>query len=135
MEKENKPSPADKQSEKKPTPPGGGNLVWYMLGLGVLLLLMVTIFNSGTQLKIGWSDLIKLIEATDEEGTGTGSVDIVDTSTTQPVRNRLSDLNDIQIGSSYVTAKVTRQRFKQTTSRGSNGEPEFKEFGEPEKNV
>jgi cell division protease FtsH len=64
MEKDSKsPSPGDKPSDKKPSQQGGGNLVWYMLGLGVLLLLMVTIFNSGTQQQIGWSDLLKLVEA------------------------------------------------------------------------
>ena len=41
-----------------------------MLGLGVLLLLMVTIFNSGTQLSIGWSDLLKLVDVSGEDGNG-----------------------------------------------------------------
>ena len=41
-------TPNDKSADKKPAPQGG-NLVWYMLGLGVLLLLMVTMFTSGSE--------------------------------------------------------------------------------------
>ena len=63
MEKDQKPqSNSDKQSDKKSTPQGG-NLVWYMLALGVLLLLMVTVFNNGTSVPLGFSDLLKLVEA------------------------------------------------------------------------
>ena len=39
MDKDQKPqSPSDRSAEKKPSQPSGGNLVWYMLGLGVLLI-------------------------------------------------------------------------------------------------
>ena len=83
MDKDQKPQPSnDRPAEKKPTPQtGGGNLVWYMLGLGVLLLLMVTLFNSGNELRPGWSDLIKLVEVSGKNGTG--YVDIADPSNTQ----------------------------------------------------
>ena len=72
MDKDQKPQPSnDRPAEKKPTPQtGGGNLVWYMLGLGVLLLLMVTLFNSGNELRPGWSDLIKLVEASGKDASG-----------------------------------------------------------------
>src|SRR6478736_1327476 len=110
MDKDNKQPPADKASDKKQAPPGGGNLVWYMLALGVLLLLMVTILGSGTNQSVGWSDLIKLVEATGDDGSG--SVDAPDPNTTQGNRIRLSNLSDIKIGPSAVAAKVTRQRLK-----------------------
>src|SRR4051812_23209159 len=102
MEKDIKPQPGgDKPSDKKATPQPGGNIVWYLLGLGVLLLLMVTIFQSGSQQRVGWSDLLRLVEASGKDGTG--SIEINDTSSNDTKRYLLSDLSDINVGSSYVT--------------------------------
>ena len=110
MDKDHKPQPTgDKPSDKKPVPQTGGNLVWYMLGLGVILLLMVTIFNSGTDQSPGWSDLLKLVEASGPGGTG--FVDVPDATTPNQLI-RISDLSDIRIGNSYVAAKVTKQTMK-----------------------
>ncbi len=135
MDKDQKPQPSnDRPAEKKPTPQtGGGNLVWYMLGLGVLLLLMVTLFNSGNELRPGWSDLIKLVEVSGKNGTG--YVDIADPSNTQAPRQRISDLSDIQIGTSEVKAKVTRQRYKPSATRGADGELKYEPVGDKEKGV
>src|SRR5205823_4886172 len=72
---------------------------------------------------VGWSDLLKLVEASGEGGPG--YVDIVDTSSTEPKRFRLSDLSDVKIGNSFVTAKVSRQNLIPGTTRGKNGEKEF----------
>src|ERR1700754_5037663 len=69
MDKDHKPHPSnEKPAEKKPSQQGG-NLVWYMLGLGVLLLLMVTIFNSGSGVTLGFSDLLQLIEVSGDGET------------------------------------------------------------------
>src|ERR1700749_3489052 len=104
MDKDQKSqSPNDRPNEKKPSQPSGGNLVWYMLGLGVLLLLMVTLFNSTNDFRPGWSDLIKLVEASGKNGTKT--VDVDDNTTSQPTHWRISDLSDVQIGTSEVRAK------------------------------
>src|SRR3954452_8982287 len=117
MDKDQKPqSNSEKQPDKKSSPQGG-NLVWYMLGLGVLLLLMVTMFTNSSSVTLGYSDLLKLIEASGKDSNGKegrGYVDIVDSSTTQPQHVRISDLSDIVVGSSNVKFKVTRTRFTQT---------------------
>ena len=134
MDKDQKPqSSNDRPAEKKPSQPGGGNLVWYMLGLGVLLLLMVTLFNSTNDFRPGWSDLIKLVEASGKHGPG--SIDIVDNSNAQAPRIRISDLSDIQIGTSEVRAKVSRQRLKPSASHGTDGEVTYEPAGDKEKNV
>src|SRR4051812_9170621 len=133
MDKDHKPQSGDKSPEKKPAQQGGGNLVWYMLGLGVLLLLMVSIFNTGSQQVIGWSDLLRLVEATGEGGPG--DIEVPDPSSTQGGRLRLSDLSDVKIGNSFVTAKVSRQHLKPEVARGTNGETEYKKAGDAEKNV
>jgi cell division protease FtsH len=134
MDKDQKPqSSNDRPAEKKPSQPGGGNLVWYMLGLGVLLLLMVTLFNSTNDFRPGWSDLIKLVEASGKHGPG--SIDVIDNSTNPAARSRISDLSDIQIGNSEVRAKVSRQKLKPGTARGADGEATYEPTGDKEKNV
>ena len=113
-----------KAVRQESSPQQGGNLVWYMLGLGVLLLLMVTMFNSGTEQTIGWSDLLNAGRRQRSERQGTpGYIDIVD----RPARHRSSEFasricRDIVIGSTSVTAKVTRQRLKPPAADGTTGE-------------
>jgi cell division protease FtsH len=130
MDKDQKPqSSNDRSSEKKSSQPSGGNLVWYMLGLGVLLLLMVTLFNTPSDFRPGWSDLIKLIDASGKNGPG--YTDVVDT---QGAHWRISGLSDIKIGTTEVKAKVTRQRLKAGATHGPDGEEVFEPVGDKEKN-
>ncbi len=133
MDKDKQPSPSnDKQSDKKQAQPSG-NLVWYMLGLGLLLLLMVMMLNSSADQRIAWSDLIKLVEATGDGGAEYIEVD--DASTTEPRRMRLSDLKDVVIGGSVVQAKVTRQTLKPKTSSELDTTTEYVTAGPKEKNI
>ena len=113
MDKDQKPQPSnDRPAEKKPTPQtGGGNLVWYMLGLGVLLLLMVTLVQ---QRQRASARLERLDQARRSLGQRRhrGYVDIV--GPFEHAGARVSEfliLSDIQIGTSEVKAKVTRQRL------------------------
>ena len=62
-----------KPSEKK-NAPQANNLVWYLLGLGIVLLLLATVWSGQERLKIGWSDLKRLVQAAhlerrDRQGT------------------------------------------------------------------
>jgi cell division protease FtsH len=135
MDKDQKPqSNGEKPSEKKTAPQsGGGNLVWYMVGLGVLLLLMITMLNSGSPQTMGWSDLLKLVESSGEDGKN--YVDIQDPTTADAnKRVRISDLSEIKIGNSYVAGKVSRQNLKATQPRDSK-EVEYTPTGDKEKGV
>jgi cell division protease FtsH len=116
MEK-NQQAPSEKSNDKK-APQQGGNVVWYMLGLGVLLLLMVTMFSAGNELQMDWSDFEKLVVASDPNNT-TRYIDIVDRSNARSQTIRVSNLSDIEIGEREVTAKVTRARLK--TTGGATG--------------
>ncbi len=129
MEKDQKSqSNNDKPSDKKQVPQSG-NLVWYMLALGVLLLLMVSMFNSTSALQLGYSDLLKLISVSGKDANGedgAGYIEIDDPTTTQPYqRLRISDLSDIVVGNSAVSAKVTKQRFRVGAPANESGEKEI----------
>src|SRR4051812_23705615 len=119
MDKEQKsPSTNEKPSEKKASPQGG-NLVWYMLGLGVLLLLMVTMLSNNGGQKIGFSELLRLVEASGKGGPG--YIEFNDPTSSQPQRIRVSDLSQVEVGSSTVTAKVTRLILKPDPNVPSGG--------------
>jgi cell division protease FtsH len=110
MDKDSQPqSPNDKSSDKKPIQQGG-NLVWYMLGLGVLLLLMVTMFNSGSEVEMDWSDLLRLIEASDPlDKNAPGYIDVDEASGGGKIR--VSNLSDVVVGENEVRAKVTIEKL------------------------
>jgi len=87
MDKDQKPqSNSEKQADKKSSPQGG-NLVWYMLAVGVLLLLFVTMFSTNSGVTLGISDLLNLISVSGKDANGKegiGYIDIPDPSTTRP---------------------------------------------------
>ncbi|MCC7475783.1 MAG: ATP-dependent zinc metalloprotease FtsH [Pirellulales bacterium] len=136
MEPENRPPSADdrpgnRPHDKKPAPQAGGNFVWYMLGLGVLLLLMIAIFNLGPQQQLRWSDLVYLIEASSEDGPG--YIDLPDPLTKEAPVLRISDLANIQVGETYVKATISKQRFKPIS--GERGGSPLVQAGKKEQNV
>jgi cell division protease FtsH len=115
-DKEQKPQSANDKPDKKPAPQSG-NLVWYMLGLGVLLLLMVTMFSNGGGQQLGFSDLLKLVEASGKGGSG--YIDVIETQSGHPQKVRISELSNVIVGTSSVTAKVNRQLLSSGTAAGS----------------
>ena len=111
MEEKNESKNSSPKNGDKKGPQPSGNLVWYMLGLGVLLLLMVTIFTSGSEQEISWSDFEKLVKASNPANDADKRfIDIVDTSGTSKTKIRLSNMKKVVIGDREVTAKVTRSR-------------------------
>jgi cell division protease FtsH len=135
MDKEHQShSPNDKPSDKKPAQPSG-NLVWYMIGLGLLLLLMVMMLNNPGDQTIYWSDLLKLVEASGPDGPD--YVEIEDRTSAEPGRFRLSDLKDVVIGGNTVKAKVSRQRLKPAprTELSKDKDVEWVPQGAKDKNI
>jgi cell division protease FtsH len=57
-----------KPNEKKPQQ--HSNIVWYLLGFGILVLLFVTFWSGGSEEDVQWSDLLALIEATGSQHRG-----------------------------------------------------------------
>src|SRR4029079_2717625 len=139
MDKDQKPqSNSEKQADKKSSPQGG-NLVWYMLALGVLLLLFVTMFSTNSGVTLGISDLLNLISVSGKDANGkegVGYIDIPDPTTTRPQqRARIKDISDIEVGSTTVKAKVTRQHFTAKDAETAPSEKELSTAPEIEKNV
>src|SRR5262245_46714824 len=114
MEKQDQSQSPNQKSPEKRAPQQGGNVVWYLLGLGVLLLLLVSVFNNGKEQQLEWSKFEEVIRASnpqDKEASGYIEVD-VDRGGPRPQGVRLSDLSKVVIGESAVTATITRQPLK-----------------------
>jgi cell division protease FtsH len=115
------PKPTPKPADKKPSQQGG-NFVWYLLGLGVLLLVLVTIFNSVSEQDIRWSELEKLIEKSNPSiAEADRYLDITDHSSQRPQKIRISHLSNVVLGLHDVTARVTRQRFSAAGDTSTDG--------------
>jgi cell division protease FtsH len=133
MDKDQHSQPSNDKSADKKAPQQGGNLVWYMLGVGVLLLLMVTMLSSGNEQTLLWSDLLRLVKASGAGGDG--SVEIVDRNGNPPQHWRISDLKNVVVGTSEVTAEVTRQRLRPIKATDAGSQPRFETVGDAEKQV
>ncbi len=103
MEQE-KESPKPKSPEKK-TVPQGNNLLWYLLGLGVLLLLLVTVWGPTDQLTIQWSELEDLIVASNPKATDHAIVGR-DNTVKPPIEYTISEPRDIRVGTTEVSGTV-----------------------------
>ncbi|HYO25548.1 MAG TPA: ATP-dependent zinc metalloprotease FtsH [Lacipirellulaceae bacterium] len=102
-----KDAPKPKTPDKKPAPQAN-NLLWYLLGLGVLLLLLMTMWQAQDKLTIQWGDFERLIVASKQpapEG-GLQSVTFVDKAPKPPIEYMLTDPQDIRVGGSEVTGTV-----------------------------
>ena len=99
-----------KPTDKKPAPQGG-NFVWYLLAIGLILLLVVTVFTGGSQVELKWSDLERLIIAsstTSNDPDATAWIDVTDRSKKPPRILRLSKLDKVVVDRDHVSGKVTR---------------------------
>jgi cell division protease FtsH len=103
-----KDAPKPKTPDKKPAPQAN-NLLWYLLGLGVLLLLLVTVWGAQDKLTIPWSDLERLVVASNPkapEGSDGQVVKFTNRALNPPVEYWVSDMEDVRIGEREVTGTV-----------------------------
>jgi cell division protease FtsH len=108
------PKPADRKPQQQ-----GGNFVWYLLGLGVLMLLTVTIFTSRSERHISMSDFKQLVKNSNpERPKDQRFYEIEDRSATPHQKVRLSDLSHVIVGDHEVSAVVTQTRMKPTGTEG-----------------
>ncbi len=118
---ENKKEPPRKPAEKKPSPINN-NVLWSVVGLGVLTLTAVSFLTPIPGVEIPYSDLLRLIKQSDAQGHTREPITVHDAKDRAV---RYSDLSDLRIGSWDVTGKVTRVELD------ANGQP----VGKPEAGV
>ena len=111
-----KQKPDDSSGDRKPAAQGG-SFVWYLLGLGVLLLLVVSIFVGPSRKHIKWSDLERLVRASDaRDPAATYSITVIDRSTDPPKKVRLAKLSKVKIAPRSVEGYVERTVLADATA-------------------
>jgi cell division protease FtsH len=125
-----KPKPPEKKSA-----PQGNNFLWYMLGLGVLMLLLVTMWSNQDQIPLKWSELEDLIEASNpERPEGTPEyITVTDESVKPHVQYKLSHPSEIRIGMTEITGKVlaAKRQAIETKDAEPDAQTEFGDFQTP----
>ncbi len=58
----NNEPPENRHPPTRKTPSVGGNIVWYLLGVVVVTLFLVSLMDTGSQVVLNYMDLVKLIE-------------------------------------------------------------------------
>ena len=122
--------------EKKPAPQGN-NLLWYVLGFGVLLLLLSSVWSDNGKQIVDWYDLERLIKASNPENAKADppvpdSIVVQDPKSTPPRELRFSDPEEIKVGVSEVTGYVNREtRDRGTTKWGEKTRLQFRTYRLP----
>ncbi len=128
-------------ADKKPAPQGG-NLVWYVLGLMTVLMLLATAWSGSQREEISWSDLERLIVASNPATSTEGAEAAVNYITLEEADGkerfsvRLSHPTKIIIGPNDVTGYVQYREAKlgQIVEAGSGETQEIVadlDYGDP----
>jgi cell division protease FtsH len=99
----NRPNP-----ERK-TPSMGGNLVWYLLALGIGALFLANFMDTGSQVELGYMDLVKLIEQGAPTKDHNPAIEVQESVAGKEELVRYTKLDKIRLGPNEVTGTVTRQ--------------------------
>ncbi len=98
-----------KSPERKPTPFGGGNLFWYLLGAGVVVMLMVHLWQESGQVEIPYGELYALIEQGAPDVNPDAAIEVQEGPETSPLTVRYSELANLRFNQYEISGKVTRQ--------------------------
>ena len=111
-----------KKSAEKKAPPQNNNMLWYLLGLGVLLLLLVTVWQTQNKLTIQWSDFEKLIVASNPDAPKDADrmITIEDKTVKPSIQYKLTDPTNIRVGPAEITGTVMEQHKKAPTDGKAN---------------
>ncbi len=104
-EKPQKPADKPQRSGEKKGPQLGGNyIIWYLLALGLGIMLIASVVADRRQVRIRYSDLVRLIEQGNKEKA---SVDVTDGEGTKAETVRYSKLAKLTIGPDESTGTGT----------------------------
>ncbi len=107
MQKPDKPEPDQRPPERKP-PRGGGNLIWYLLAVGVGALFLTALFKNDGTVEIDYSELVTLIQQGPQKNNPTAGVQVQYGTKEKSKLVRYSDLANLQFSQHEITGTVTR---------------------------
>ncbi len=98
-----------KPPERKSSPLGGGNIIWYLLGAGVVAMLLVNLWQETGQAEIAYGKLYTLIEQGASSVNPKAAIEVQEGPESAPITVRYSGLSELRFGSHEISGKVTRQ--------------------------
>ena len=110
------PRPPSRPQDRK-TPAMGGNVVWYLLALGVGTILLVNFMGEPTQVEIEYGDLVTLIEKGCAAKNPKAAIDVTEGTPEKKQVVRYSNLDNLKIGPSEIAGTVTRQVLEPEADR------------------
>jgi len=108
---ENKKEKEPPRKAEKRTPPPYNNPVWWLLALGMIVLLALAVLNNSTEADIPYSDLLALIKQNDPDHPEKAFVEVTSSYGGKDHRVRYSELSELVVGNSEITGKVKRKRM------------------------
>ena len=106
---EPRPPEGEEPSQQRKPPPMGGNMVWYLLALGIGTLFLVTLLGTEQTVRIEIGDLRDLIEQGSPERNPEAAIEVTTGSGSREQTVRYSELSNLKFGPREITGKVTRQ--------------------------
>ncbi len=101
----NEREPLRRSSDKKPSPINN-NILWFIIGLGLLTSFVVMLLTSTTGEGLRYSELLDLVN----DKNGQGYVEVDRESGGKTIKVRFSNPTEIKLGSYEVTGKIERQK-------------------------
>ena len=111
MEKDQEQPESNRRESDRKTPSPGGNLVWYLLALGIGTLLLIALIGNGNEVEISYGKLFELIEQGAPAQNPDAAIDVIEGVEPKQVTYRFSNLSELKIGSHSITGKVTVQQI------------------------
>ncbi len=114
-----------RQGKDKKDPPSRGNLVWYLLALGVGTLFLASLLGTRRPERIVYSDLWELIEQGAPSENPDAAIEVTKGIDGKEVRVRYSNLKDLKFGPAEITGTVTREIVAPEDQKKEAKEVEF----------
>ncbi len=117
-----------RSSDKKPNPLGN-NAIWYLAGVGILTVVLISILTNGSQNEIAYGDFLRIVELgnpADQSETKSITIEKGNAAAKQIVEySNLSD-QDLTVGPHRITGRITKHVLNDGT--GQAGDPKEVSF-------
>ena len=101
-----KPDPEKPAPERK-TPTMGGNLIWYLLAMGIGTMFLASLWTTDSKTEIPYGELQKLIKMGPSQKNADTAIEVTVGSDSNQRVVRFSNLSELKFGPSEITGKVT----------------------------
>ncbi len=112
-ERPSEPQPPEtggpKQPERKPSSFGSGNAIWYLLGAGLVAMLLVNLWRESGQVEIPYGKLYSLIEQGAPSVNPKAAIEVTEGPKSAQITVRYSRLSDLAFRSHEISGKVMRE--------------------------